>query len=358
MAHQLSYNTLTGRHEMAYAGDTPWHALGTRVDGLQTAAAMLSAAGLDWHVELVPLYVDARRGPAEHVDTPPTRQTVPAYYATRRVDSGAILGVVSDRYRVIQNREAGDVLDALVIDGGAHVEVAGALGQGERAWMLAHVPADFEVARGDTVKTYVLLAWGHDGKHGLAAKLTPVRVVCANTLSMALGDKWSKTADVYIRHSGDAKVNLEQAQRALGLVKRQAETTAAAYQLLAATRLADPRSYFAEVWPAPERPADHLLGSDYDEKLAKWDAHQREVLHLYEGRGAGAALPGVAGTVWGGYNAATEWVDHVYPVLQSGRVSTVRQQSVLFGAYADTKSRALAVGLELAGAGSAAGGAA
>jgi len=182
--------------------------------------------------------------------------------------------------------------------------------------MLAHIPADFEVTRGDQVRPYFLLAWGHDGKHGLAGKLTPIRVVCNNTLTAAgfgKGVRWS-------------------------------------YQAMALAELTtgQARVYFEGIFPAdltvPEFGTQEREA--YDEKLVKWQAHQDRLLELYEG-GAGAQLS--AGTAWGAYNAVTEWADHVYPVLQSGEVSLTRQRSVLFGSYADLKRRAFAGALELAG---------
>lgn len=334
MAHQISFNN--GKAEMAYSGETPWHGLGVKVDGLKTAAEMIEAAGLSWQVRTVPVYV-AGTGANPYLP-------VPGFVGIERVDKGRVFGVVSDRYTPIQNTQAASVMDALITEGGAHVEVCGALGEGERCWMLAELPDSFEVVKGDKVRPYVLLAWGHDGKHGLAAKLTPIRVVCNNTLTLALGDKWSRTADVYVKHTKNAKLQIEAAQTALGLVKRQAEQTAEAYRLLAATPLEKPRDYFETVFP---RPSDELPDG-YKERLERWERHQAEVLGCYT-VGRGVEVPGVAGTAWAGYNAVTEWVDHVYPVLQSGKVSPVRQASVLFGGYSDVKARALNAALELAG---------
>ncbi len=326
MAHEISH--ASGRAEIAYAGDTPWHGLGTRVEGLQTAQDMLRHAGLDWTVSKKPLLVDLGGAAVKPFNT---------HVALYRDDVGIVLGVASPRYQPIQNTQAADVVDALVAEGGAHVEVAGALGQGERCWMLSHIPGEFEVVRGDAVRPYFLLAWGHDGKHGLAGRLTPIRVVCNNTLTAAgfgKGQRWSASADIYVRHYGDSKLRIEAARDALGLVRRQVEATAAVYRAMAARSLdrQETSEYFGAAFPAPASEAE-----EYEEKLARWNAHQQRLLALYEA-GAGAAT--ARGTLWGAYNAVTEWVDHEYPVLQSGAVSQVRQQSVLFGHYAEVKRRA------------------
>ena len=350
MAHEISHES--GRAEIAYAGETPWHGLGVKVDGLQTAAAMLRAAGLEWGVETRPLFVGLHG--AERLDLgDSTTQKVDSHIAIMRGDTGAVLGVASTRYAPIQNAQAGDVVDALVAEGGVHVEVAGALGHGERCWMLSHIPGDFEVVRGDAVRPYFLLAWGHDGKHGLAGKLTPIRVVCNNTLTAAgLGKgRWSESADVYVRHTRSATLRIEEARAALGIVKRQLEDTTDAYRALAGVRVTDRQvgEYLGKVFPM-DLPADktEAESEEYRAKLERWEAHQRELLALYEG-GRGVDIPGVAGTAWAAYNAVTEWVDHTYPTLQSGAVSAARQRSVLFGSYAGVKARALTSALALVG---------
>src|SRR5258705_5839551 len=180
MAHQIS--EVSGRPEIAYARETPWHGLGVKVDGLQTAAAMLRHAGLEWSVSLQPV---CRQDGRE----------VEGWRFTVREDRDVVLGVVTEHYAPIQNSQAAEVMDALVTEGGAHVEVAGALEAGQRCWMLAHIPADFEVTAGDAVHPYVLLARGHDGKHGLCAKLAPIPVVCRNTLTAALRRKPGASPD-------------------------------------------------------------------------------------------------------------------------------------------------------------------
>jgi phage/plasmid-like protein (TIGR03299 family) len=196
------------------------------------------------------------------------------------------------------------------------------------------------------VRPYVLLAWGHDGKHGLAAKLTPIRVVCNNTLTAALGRRWSRTADVYVRHHRNATVRIEEARRAMGLIRKKVEATQVAYTQLASTAIGA-ATYFTRVFPVPERPAG-AADDKYDEKLTRWTAHQQRLLELYEA-GQGNDLPGVRGTAWAAYNAIAEWADHYYPVLESGKVSSARTTSVLFGHYAELKGRALTEALVLAG---------
>ncbi|MCI0561715.1 MAG: DUF932 domain-containing protein, partial [Nitrososphaera sp.] len=142
MAHEISFNN--GRAEMAYTGEIPWHGLGTKVDGLQTAQEMLGHAGLLWTVSKQPMYL-------------PSGEVVPEHIALMRDDNAKVLGVASQKYVPIQNAQAGEIVDAIMAEGSAVVEVAGALGNGERCWMLARIPGDFEVTPGDKVKPYFLL---------------------------------------------------------------------------------------------------------------------------------------------------------------------------------------------------------
>lgn len=322
MAHNLT--VANGRVEMAYAGDTPWHGLGVKVEGLQTVQAMQEAAGLTWTVSPMPVFCNSLE--------------LDGYKAVVRGDNGFVLGVVSDRYVPIQNVQAFDTLDAIVAEGSAVVETAGSIKDGRRVWALAKLPGTFEVVPGDAVEPYVLVSWGHNGKNSLEVRLTPVRVVCNNTLDMASKGR----ANVSIRHSANAKVRIDEARTALGLIRRQVEDTAEAYRELATFTMSEYRAkgYFAELFPAPALED----GKAYQEKLARWNAHQGELLALFD-HGKGSTIPGVAGTAWAAYNAVTEWTDHVYPVTQNGSVSAARQESALFGSYADVKTRALELAL-------------
>ena len=351
MSHEISIQAQGA--EIAYAGDTPWHGLGTRVEGLQTAQEMLIHAHMDW---IVSAWCIEALSPSSPDENNPETISVPEFRAIVREDTQAILGMVSDRYMPIQNTQAADMVDALVTEGHAHVEVAGALGQGERCWMLARIPGEFEVVKGDAIRPYFLLAWGHDGKHGLAGKLTPIRVVCNNTLTAAgFGGKgkWSKSADVYVRHSAAAKVNIEEARRALGLVQKQTEATQAAFQALAAKNLdakgKKAEKYFGTVFPEPDALTETASldeKASYYEKLVRWNEHQLKLLELYD-QGPGTEVSGVRGTAWAAYNAITQYTDHVYPIMKSGEVSKGRQQSVLFGLYQGVKDRALFEALAL-----------
>jgi len=335
-------STASGRAEIAYVGETPWHSLGKRVEGCPTADEMLVEAGIDFTVSLQPIFRQTSLDRSQY-------HGIDSHRVIVRDDTDDVLGMVTKKYHVIQNSQAARIVDFLMGEG-ATVEVAGALGRGEILWMLARIPGIFEVLPGDAINRFFLLAWGHDGYHGVAGKLTPIRVVCQNTLTAAGfggGAKWSRAADVYVQHSANASINLEDARRALGIIQKETESTQAAYTALtkeiSASQAAE---YFTDVFPSPVE----LKGEErktYEARLARWNEHQEALVKLYTTTGKGLEIPGVKGTAWAAYNAVTEWTDHLYPVLKTGTVSRVRQQGVAFGSTKPIKDRALFQALEL-----------
>lgn len=326
MAHNLTINGKTV--EMAYAGETPWHGLGNALPALATVEEMQRAAGLFWTVRKAPMFDE--RG-----------IVVPGFQAVARDDNNVVLGVVSNQYHIIQNAQAFETLDALIAEGAATVETAGSLGDGFRVWALSKVPGDFRVIGEDAVNAYFLLDWRHDGNGGLSGRLTPIRVVCQNTLSAATGGR----AAFSIRHAANAKLRIEEAHRALGIVRHRMEETTEAYRALAAKPVTESvaKSYFASLFQ-PKAQGEEETVESFIRRMETFDGQQDELLALFES-GAGAEYG--RGNAWGAYNAVTEWVDHRYPVLQNGKVSDTRQESALFGTYAKVKQDALDVALAL-----------
>jgi len=191
MAHMIS--TASGRAEMFYVGEVPWHGLGTRVEGSATSEVAIQAAGLDWDVTTEPLYLADGR-PVDRM-------------ACIRSDTKAILGTVSPRYCPVQNRDAFTFLDSLTMANELHYETAGSLGQGERVWMLARVPGELRVAGTDDVtKPYLLLTNCHDGTGALRCLFTGVRVVCNNTLMRATRNQ---SEGLHLRHTGSIHAQIE-----------------------------------------------------------------------------------------------------------------------------------------------------
>ena len=178
--------------------EVPWHGLGTIIQEAPDSEAALKLAGLDWSVKQVPvLYEGQKTGHQFNV----------------RESDNRVLGVVGGRYKPVQNAEAFAFTDELV-GGDVRYETAGSLADGKRVWMLAKMP-DTRVLD-DIVEPYLCLTNGHDGFSSLKVCMTPVRVVCQNTLNMALkGAKRTWT----VRHSGNINAKMEEAQQTLGLAQ-------------------------------------------------------------------------------------------------------------------------------------------
>jgi phage/plasmid-like protein (TIGR03299 family) len=169
---------------MAYYGEVPWHGLGKQVPKGLTAEQMIRAAGLDWDVELLP----ARGAREINRKGEFSRYEVVRVPRPNTTENEVLLGVVSRRYQPLQNVEAFEFFDSIVGEGKAHFETAGALGEGERIWVMAKMPQAMEIVRGDECFKYLLLSNTHSGDGSVIVKFTAMRVVCQNTLMLAMED--------------------------------------------------------------------------------------------------------------------------------------------------------------------------
>lgn len=185
---------------MFYVRETPWHGLGTRVEEALTSDEALKIAGLNWQVEQTDVYTE-------------NNILIPGYKANRRNTDGSILGIVSNKYKIVQNTEAFEFTDAIVgetEDGVVKYETAGSLAGGKRIWLLAKMPTKNIV--GDDVEPYMFFSNSHDGTGAIKIGMTPIRVVCQNTLNMAMNTakrQWST------KHVGDMQSKLEEARHCL-----------------------------------------------------------------------------------------------------------------------------------------------
>lgn len=287
MAHEI-----TDRDHMFSVREVPWHKIGTVLsDHPETSAEAIKAAKLDWKVQLRNLFT------AEGMQ-------IPEFFATIRDDPehGQIpLGVVGKRYNPLQNVEAFEFFDNLVQDGIASYETAGSLREGRKVWILAKMNDDLSVGDDDSIDKFVLLSNSHDGSSAVTVKVTPVRVVCNNTLSAALRTKASKNNEFSIRHTSSVKEKLEQAQKTMEAVNDAYDALGRVWSKMTEIELPihERIAYIHDVFPEKE-----------DAKNPKRLATLRaEVFSLFE-KGAGMDLDSANGTLWGAYNAVTEHVTH------------------------------------------------
>jgi phage/plasmid-like protein (TIGR03299 family) len=319
---------------MMYVGDPPWHKLGTAVRRAATAEEAITAASLDWEVAKLPLFAtNGQHG-----------VRVAGKYATVRADmvgrpDCGTFGIVDETYTPLQNREAFAFFDSIVRDQKAAIyHTAGALGRGERVWILAKLPDDIVVAGRDITNKFLLLTNNHDGRAGVRVMFTPIRVVCQNTLTLAL----SEGGVVSVPHLRDVHERLLKAAELLGVIRQRFDDLEETFNGFAAIQLGQEglRKYLEAVFPDPHAPDERAVTRAASDRL--WSEH-------FFAEGEGNREPGVAGTLWAAYNGITELVDH--------RVSTVgnpeatnpglrRLNNVWFGTGASVKARAYRVAVE------------
>lgn len=307
MAHELSIQN--GRAEM-FSGNnvTPWHKLGTVVAGLLTAKEAIDAAHLNWNVDFRPILVAGKLIDQKE------------YQATVRCDTLETLGIVKGRYEIIQNQECFDFLDSLVADGELKYETAGALRGGKQVWMMAKYNGEIDI-NSDKHRMWLLLVTSHDGSKCLECCWVTERVVCANTLSIALK---GKSNSVKIRHSAAWESKRSEAQRILGLTQDYfGEMRQALSGLNEQPMTQDDMQAFSKLlFPA----------KDESSVPTRTQNIRSEVSDLFS-KGQG----NLGQSRWDALNAVTDYVDHNSTIR--GENST-RLESSLFGTGAATKQKA------------------
>ena len=261
-----------------------------------TAEQAWTEAGLNYDVALEPLMTQI------------SNIVIPDQFAVVRQDNRAVFGVVGNSYTPIQNHEAFGFLDALVGENKLEYHTAGALGQGERVWMLAKLPGHIVVKDHDVSDKYLLLSNAHDGKQSMRVHYTTVRVVCQNTLSYA--SSLAGNSGVWIRHRGDLVAGFAEAQRVLGLAERFYDDLEDRIQKLVRFHptVEQVVKFVKELYPDPKPKA----GEDADEAQQATRAalkSRQAIIGLFEG-GLGNQESGIRHTGWALVNAATEYVDH------------------------------------------------
>ena len=307
MAHNLYQN------KMAFTGEKPWHQLGTQFESVMTAEQAIFGSGLGFEVYKEQLY-RVTKSDIHEVDA----------FATINGDTDKVLGIVGKRYQPIQNREAFGFFDELVGAGQAIYQTAGALGEGERIWLLAKLPISFSPIAGDNIEGYVLLYNSHDGTAPLSVMFTPIRVVCQNTLNIALK---KSTEVVKVRHTTNSAERLKESAKILKCMNEYFTEIGERCHDLASYKIDDD---FIESYK------NALFGNEIDLPVkGPGRTIRARNIGMFDQRlrfGKGIELPGVIGTAWHPVNAALEMADFDLPKL--GKDPT---NDIIFGKAADFK---------------------
>lgn len=305
---------VNGQAAMVYSGETPWHGLGTKVDANSTTEQLLKAAYLDWTVDKVPAYID--------IDG---EKVLTGSQALVRSSDSAILSMVSDNWNPVQNTEAFEFFQEFIDNGDMEMHTAGSLKSGTIVWALAKVKESFELFGGDLVESYLLFTNPHQFGKAIDVRFTPIRVVCNNTLSMALRNNAEHQVSITHRSA----FNAEQVKTTLGLAHMRLDEYKEAAEYLGKVRYnAEQMSkYFTKLFPKTN-------GADGISRLGQ------EMMDAVE------VQPGAKfaeGSFWQLFNAVTYVADH-----QAATTRDNRLYNAWYGQMRQKKQAALQLAVKMA----------
>ena len=315
--------------KMAYVGATPWHQLGHQLPPKQPIEVWAEKAGMDWMICDTPV-----RYLTEQVGALGAILSFDDQKVLYRSDTKAPLSVVSSRYQVVQPKTVLEFYRDLTEISGFELETAGVLKEGRKFWALARTGKEMALKGSDVVKGYLLLATSRDGSLATTATPTTIRVVCNNTLTIALN---GASSAIKVPHS--TSFDAQAVKKQLGIAVSQWDSFMYRMKTLSERKVKnhEAMNYFLKVLCQSDSQIDQAAVLTNERALKK-------VQFLYEGQGRGAELASASGTAWGLLNAVTEFVDHE----KRARSQAFRLESAWFGQGAALKQRALQHALQLA----------
>jgi phage/plasmid-like protein (TIGR03299 family) len=315
MAHMVEM--IDGVAQMAYRASQgrPWHGLGTPVSDDMTPEQMMVVAGLDWNVQKVESFIEFNGNRV------PTGQQ-----SLVRETDGKILTHVGPGWNPVQNADAFEFFADFVANGDMVMDTAGSLKDGRIVWALADVRDGFTIFNGDEVRGYLLFSNPHQYGKSIDIKFVMERVVCNNTLTVALNEKGQPSVRVNHR----SQFNADRVKEILGLGHNKVEKFKEAAEFLGSKRytVADLETYFGEVFGLSAREGKKLTRT------------AERAMEIVENQPGADFRPG---TFWNAYNAVTYLVDH-----ELGRSADSRMASAWFGGNAKRKVDALDLALGMA----------
>ena len=314
MSHEIEM--VNGVAQMAYAGELPWHGLGTQVSDDISTDGMMEAAGLDWSVSKQPMY---------YMDDLGEMGEVPGKSALVRSSDNKVMDIVGQDWNPVQNAEAFEFFREFVDSGDMKMHTAGSLKDGKMVWALAKVNDGFTIktAQGeDSVESYLLFSNPHQYGKSIDVRFTPIRVVCNNTLTLSL----NQNVDQYVRMGHQRPFNAEDAMATLGMAHQKLETYKEAAEYLCQKSYTTDQmlDYFNQVFPS---------ASDRDSNKSR---EAQEVMHTQAGANLGE------GTFWQLFNTVTYMTDHTL-----GRNADTRLQSSWYGQNQNVKKKALELAVNM-----------
>lgn len=342
MSHAISIRA-NGFAEMAFTGQTPWHGLGQSLDANATVEQWIKASGFDWRVQRSKVRYQVQAADANGL-TPDTAVRVwDDRHVLFRSDTGAPLGLVSDGYKVVQPKQVAEFFAHVAEENKITLETMGMLHGGRVYWALAKLGPEFSIGGVDRIRAYAMLATSTDGSLATTAKQTDIRVVCANTIALALGDS---NKAIKVKHS--TRFDAQSVRIEMGLVEeRWAEVERVAAKL-ATVRLSKQQALTVLVDAIGD--SDAFIKAIREDKKTPREAAElqpgyrgmAEILRLFDGAARGSQSITAQNTAWGLLNAATEYYDHF-----AGRGDDSRLNSAWFGVNEGRKQSILSTLLKV-----------
>ena len=341
MAHQVE--------NMAYVGDTPWHGLGNRLTPNQPIEVWAKQAGMDWQIESSNVSYMAENHKGQNLILPHDDQRV-----LYRSDTHAPLSVVSQRYQEVQPREILEFYRDLTEQSGFELETAGVLKGGKKFWALAKTGQSTALKAKDVSNGYILLATACDGTLATTAQFTSIRVVCNNTLAIALKGQNLSAGVVKVPHS--TKFDASKIKQQLGISVRAWDEHMYQMKQLSQRKVSqqEAAAYFDAVFNNSSLSVaeqDDRLIQYYRQVASQADANKAEpngkamskVMTMFNGHGRGAELSSAKDTAYGLLCSITEFCDHERRAMSSDH----RLDSTWFGSGAAIKQRGLEQALRM-----------
>ena len=301
---------LTNKDTMFSVREMPWHGLGTVLDQYPgSIKEALELSGLDWDIIQRPVHqpITTNVGGQEITTYP----SVDNLWLNVREDTNDVMGVVTERYKPIQNHEAFAFMDNLIGTEMAF-ETAGSLYSGKKVWVLCKLPDYVEVA-GDQVGQYVFISNAHDGKSSCLVSVSPVRIVCANTLSWAIGAAKKSARTYTVRHTGDVSLKMHEARNVMGITIDYYKQFKGLGDEMALTKFTESRlqSVLDALYP--------VEGSMGDRAVTNRDVAKNSIMAIYRGEGINGDTTGNApGSKWCAANAIAEYADYGRKMTKRG----------------------------------------
>lgn len=298
----MAANVETMAYRCLNERDVPWHGLGTPVDHAMSSEEALRLAGLNWDVIPTPITANGIE--------------IPGYYANVRSSDNSVLGITSQKYKIVQNHEAFSFIDEL-LQHDVKFETAGSLDNGKRVWMLANLPP--ENILGDEVTPYMVFTNGHDGKSAVTLTQCAVRVVCNNTLAAALREghrQWN------FRHMGNLESKVLEAQLALDLTHKYMNALRGFAEEMVAKKISRQKleAIINQVFPIDEEASDRIKNN----VILMRDSFKTIYKETPD-------TQNFNGTAWGVFNSFADMATHIEPLRKTTNFQEKRFSSFIDG---------------------------